>query len=149
MKEVPENHNGGFYFFHLFLFSYCYGGTFTKVLIISYLNSSPQPFSFIPPPVIPRIVSTGIIFSFTYMCTQYLHNIHPPMTFLHFLPLPLVPASPRQVLFHSLVLWFSKRKISGIFACLRLLHRKFHCGTSMYICIIARIGSALFFFFLP
>jgi hypothetical protein len=34
---------------------------------------------------IPRIVSTGLIFSFIYMCTQYLHYIHPPTSFPHLL----------------------------------------------------------------
>jgi hypothetical protein len=29
------------------------------------------------------------------------------------------------------------------------VHREVPCGTSMYICIIAQIGSSLFFFFLP
>jgi hypothetical protein len=28
--------------------------------------------------LIPETVSTGIIFAFTYMCTHYLHHIHPP-----------------------------------------------------------------------
>jgi hypothetical protein len=32
------------------------------------MNSPPQPFSFIPFPPISRVVSTGIIFAFTYMC---------------------------------------------------------------------------------
>jgi hypothetical protein len=45
---------------------------------ISYLNSPPPPFSYISPPCIPGIVTTGCIFLFTSMCTQYLHFIHPP-----------------------------------------------------------------------
>jgi hypothetical protein len=37
---------------------------------ISYLNSPPPPFSFILPHLpIPGIVSTDVIFPFTYMCT--------------------------------------------------------------------------------
>jgi hypothetical protein len=43
---------------------------------------------------IPGIVSTGLIFPFTYMCTQYLRHIHPPTLFPHILPLLLVPPSP-------------------------------------------------------
>jgi hypothetical protein len=39
-------------------------------------------------PLIPRIVSTGLIFLFTYMCTQILYYIHPPVLFSHFLSLP-------------------------------------------------------------
>jgi hypothetical protein len=42
-------------------------------------------------PLIPGIVSTGIIFAFTYRRTQFLHHIHPPTTFPCHLPLPLVP----------------------------------------------------------
>jgi hypothetical protein len=44
-------------------------------------------------------VSSGLIFPFTYTCTQYLYHIHPPITFPHMFPLSLVPFSPRQDLF--------------------------------------------------
>jgi hypothetical protein len=40
-----------------------------------------------PPPPIPGTVSTGLIFPFASMYTQYLHHIHPPMPFPHYLPL--------------------------------------------------------------
>jgi hypothetical protein len=40
------------------------------------------------PPPIPRLVSTDIIFPFTYMCTQYLYRIHPSSPFPHLLPSP-------------------------------------------------------------
>jgi hypothetical protein len=44
---------------------------FYNVSNISYMNSSPQPFSFIPAPYpIPRVVSTGIIFAFACICMQ-------------------------------------------------------------------------------
>jgi hypothetical protein len=46
-----------------------------------------------PSPPIPGIVSTGIIFPFTSMCTQYLHYIQPPMSFPHLLP-PLNDTNP-------------------------------------------------------
>jgi hypothetical protein len=49
--------------------------------------------SFLPHLPIIEIVSTGIIFPFTYMCTQYLHHIHLSSPFFHFLPLPLVLTS--------------------------------------------------------
>jgi hypothetical protein len=45
---------------------------------------------------IPGIVSTGLIFPLIYMCTQYLHHIHPPTLFLHLLPFPLVPTFPSR-----------------------------------------------------
>jgi hypothetical protein len=85
-----------------FIFYYCSGWgytvAFTKVLKIYHtwihrLHSSPL----FPPPPIHGIVSTGIIFPFTYMCTkpkknterkkeqymytQYLHYIRPPMLY--------------------------------------------------------------------
>jgi hypothetical protein len=54
---------------------------------ISYLYSPPAPILYYPPTPIHGIVSKAIIFPFTYMCTQYLHNIHPPVPFPHhFLP---------------------------------------------------------------
>jgi hypothetical protein len=55
---------------------------------MSYLNSSPQSFSFIFPPTTPGIVSTSLIFPFTYMGSQNLHHIHPPTSFLWILPTP-------------------------------------------------------------
>jgi hypothetical protein len=39
-------------------------------------------------PPIHVIISTGIIFPFTYMCTQYLYYIHSPTPFSHILPFP-------------------------------------------------------------
>jgi hypothetical protein len=42
---------------------------------------------------IPSIVSTGLISPFTYMCTQYLHYIHPPTPFSHIPPLPVLPTT--------------------------------------------------------
>jgi hypothetical protein len=62
----------------------------------------------------PGIVSTTIIFSFMYMCTQYLHHIHPPSPFFHLLLLPLVPSpQARSVLpSWSLVLFKKKKKIT-------------------------------------
>jgi hypothetical protein len=51
------------------------------------------PLSLIPPPPITGIVSTGIIFAFTYMCSQYMHCIHLLTLFLfpspfYWYPLP-------------------------------------------------------------
>jgi hypothetical protein len=57
------------------------------------LNSPPPPFSFVSLPI-PGTVSTGIIFAFTYMCTHYLHHIHPPTPFSNTSPLPLPTGAP-------------------------------------------------------
>jgi hypothetical protein len=55
---------------------------------ISYLNSPFPPLSFILPtaPLFLK-VSAGIVFAFTYLCTQFLHCIHPPTPFPRHLPL--------------------------------------------------------------
>jgi hypothetical protein len=70
------------------------------------LNSPLPPFSFIT----SSLHSTGIVFLFTYMCTQYLHHIHHPMPFPHLLSLPLAPVTPRQTLFCNPYLQFFKRE---------------------------------------
>jgi hypothetical protein len=54
---------------------------------ISYLYRPPLS-SDLP---IPGLVSLGIIFAFTHMCTQYLHHIHPPTPFPIIFSLLLVP----------------------------------------------------------
>jgi hypothetical protein len=89
-------------------FFYCCAGwgyivAFTKVLN-SVLNISTwihlSTLSFILPFLIPGVVSTGIIFAFTYMCTQYLHCIHPPIPFPCHLSTPTAinPPTPGPVL---------------------------------------------------
>jgi hypothetical protein len=68
-------------------FVYCCAGwgyivAFTKVLTVYQiyhaqvhsLHLSPLLF----PPPIPGMVSAGIIFAFTYICTQFLYHIHSP-----------------------------------------------------------------------
>jgi hypothetical protein len=96
-------------------------------------------------------VSSGLIFPFTYTCTQYLYHIHPPTPFPTSLPLSWVPTFPQLSRTCSVFLFANivKEKKKDIFSCLRQIHGKFPCGTSMYICIITWIGSSLFFFFLP
>jgi hypothetical protein len=71
--------------------------TFTKVHNMSLLNSRPPSFSFISP---PGIVSTGLIFPFTYSYTWYFPHIHPLHPFLipYLLPLVPTPRSNRDVL---------------------------------------------------
>jgi hypothetical protein len=72
---------------------------------ISYLNSPPLLLSFIPPPLFPGTVSTGIIFAFTYMCIHYLYlprPCHPTHIYAH---------TFGQNLFCPLVLQVCRRKI--------------------------------------
>jgi hypothetical protein len=71
------------------------------------LNLPPPSLSFIPPPMtlIPGVVSTGIIFAFTYRYTQLL-TVHPPTAFPHHLPLHWYQ-DPQWV---GPVLQFCKRK---------------------------------------
>jgi hypothetical protein len=74
-------------------------------------------FSFIilfyTPLPIPWIVSTGIIFAFTYMCTMYLPYIHASTLFPLILcpPPPLIPTSCRQDQFSN----FVKEKLTFLF----------------------------------
>jgi hypothetical protein len=57
---------------------YCgiYTGSY-NVSNISYMNLPPQQFSFIPPPPIPGVVSTGITFAFTYICIHFISLYSP------------------------------------------------------------------------
>jgi hypothetical protein len=52
-----------------------------NVANISPMNSSPYPFSFISPPLIPGVVSTGIIFCKFLHVYTVLHHIHLPTPF--------------------------------------------------------------------
>jgi hypothetical protein len=76
------------------------------------MHSSPPPFSFISClPHIPGVISTGIIFVFTYMCTHFIAMIHPPAPFPNTSSLPLVSALPTgQDLYRSTVLQICRRK---------------------------------------
>jgi hypothetical protein len=86
-------------YFHYLLFFNCaewgYTVACTKVLTIYQVYHTwihPLHHSFLSPPSsVPGIVSTGLIFSFAYMCTPYLCYIHSPTPFPHIFPLPLVP----------------------------------------------------------
>jgi hypothetical protein len=72
---------------YFFFFFYCCAGwgytvAFSNVLIMYQIYHTwiyPSTALFHPPPLIPGIVSTGIIFAFTYMCIHYLHCIYPPI----------------------------------------------------------------------
>jgi hypothetical protein len=96
------------HFFWWFFFIVLGGGTLWHLQKFLYHLNSPlhhSPLS--PPPLILRIVSTGLIFTFTHTCTQYLHHIHPPTPFPHHLPPPTGTDSPGPISTHSQaqILW--------------------------------------------
>jgi hypothetical protein len=67
---------------------------------IYLLNHSPSSILIHPPLPQSGLVSTGIMFAFSYMCTHFLHHIHPP-TLLPHSPIPLLshwcqPPIPRR-----------------------------------------------------
>jgi hypothetical protein len=104
-----------FLFYFPILFFYCYVGwgciiAFIKVLKIyhTWIHLHHSPLS--PLSHIPGIVSTGIIFTFTYMCTQYLYRTHPCSPFPHLLPSLTGTNPPRQDLYHPPSLHFVKEK---------------------------------------
>jgi hypothetical protein len=74
------------------VFPYCCAGwdilwhlhRFLQYIKFVILEISPSTVLLYPyPPPIPGIVSTDIIFAFTYMCPHFLHHIHPPTSFPH------------------------------------------------------------------
>jgi hypothetical protein len=71
------------------------------------------------PSFIPGIVSTSLIFPFTYMCTQHLLYIHPPVPFPHHFPLSTGSNTPRQDLFWPSLLFSDfvkeKKKMTFLF----------------------------------
>jgi hypothetical protein len=70
--------------------------TFTRFFTIHQIYHSwihPLHHSPLSPPL-PVIVSTGLIFTFTHMCTWNLHHIHPPTPFPHHFPPPMGTQSP-------------------------------------------------------
>jgi hypothetical protein len=70
-------------------FLLCAWWGFTKVLTIykySILEFIPSTILLHHPLPTSGIFWTGIFFPLTYMCTQYLHHIHPPSPFPHLLP---------------------------------------------------------------
>jgi hypothetical protein len=89
---------------------------YTKYIIAEFTHSTILLYTSSPH---PGIVSTGLIFPLTYMCTQYLNYIQPPTYFPYIFPHPTGtnPSTSRQGLFCPPVLCFCKKK--DIFVCLR------------------------------
>jgi hypothetical protein len=99
-----------------------YQGSYNISILLEF-----TPSTFPLYPLIGEIVSTDIFFPFTFMCTQYLHHIHPLIPFPHLLPPPTGNNTPRQSLFCPPVPQFCKKKgkRNDIFACLRQLPGNF------------------------
>jgi hypothetical protein len=86
-----------------FFFFYCCAGAtlwhlqnflqYTEYIIVDFTPST----TLLSP--VPGVVSTGLIFPFTYLCTQYLHHIHLPTPFPYLLPAPIGTNAPRKDLF--------------------------------------------------
>jgi hypothetical protein len=81
---------------------------YIKYIILESTPLHHSPLSL--PSLILGIVSKGIIFSFTYMCAQYLYHIYPPTAFPHLFPLPLVPSYPDKTCSALLFFNFVKEK---------------------------------------
>jgi hypothetical protein len=58
--------------------------------------------AFIPLPLIPGTISAVIVFSFTYLCIHYLHQIHPSTPFPAISSLPHYPLCPSWNMSYSL-----------------------------------------------
>jgi hypothetical protein len=90
---------------------------------IKYIILELTPSTILLYPPIPGIVSTDLIFTFTYTYTQYLHHIHPPTAFPSTSLLPLVPPlHPTGPVLPSYFLILYKKKEEEekkSFACLR------------------------------
>jgi hypothetical protein len=101
--------------FLTFKYFYCYAWwgfivAFSKALkiyqiFLTWIHPLNTSFIFLPPS--PGIISTGVIFPFAYMCTQYLHYIRLPTPFPTSFLLPLEPNRPQpQEIFCTLALQF-------------------------------------------
>jgi hypothetical protein len=72
-----------------------------RYIVIQFI---PPPPSFSPLPLIPAVISTGIIFAFTYVCTLYssFYLLSPPS--------PHHTGDPLKNLLHLPLLWFLEEK---------------------------------------
>jgi hypothetical protein len=106
-----------FFFYYIIVVMGVHCDIYKSSYNISWLNSPPPSFSFILLPPIPRIVSTGLIFPFSYvMNTLNFQYIHPPKPFPYILSLPTGP-SPDKACFIFLFSTFEEK--NGIFVCFR------------------------------
>jgi hypothetical protein len=95
---------------------------FRKILTMYHAWIHPLHHSLlVPPPLIPEIISTDIIFPFTATCIQHFYCIHHPSLFPNLLPTPTGTNIPKQDLLHHPFHWFCIRKEekNDICGCLR------------------------------
>jgi hypothetical protein len=132
--------------------------SFLQCINYIILEFTPSTTPLYSPSPIHGIVSTGAIFAFAYICTHFLHHIHPPTPFSWHLPPPMGDSPPpRQVLFRPPVLQFCRRekifkKMTFLFVWDKgSLYEEFLFDISMYICIVTPIGlySLSTFYFSP
>jgi hypothetical protein len=88
-----------FYFIFISSFYYCEGWSnivaFTQDLkIYRHEFTSSTVFPSYPTPLIPRVVSTGITFVFTYICTHFIILYSPSYPFPQHLPSPTGANTP-------------------------------------------------------
>jgi hypothetical protein len=88
----------------------CHLQKFLQYIKYIVLKFTPSSFSFILPQPIPGIISIGIIFLFSNMCTEYLGDIHPPTPFPLLLPYSLVPTPAGRTCSTLLISNFVKEK---------------------------------------
>jgi hypothetical protein len=110
---------------------------------MSYLNSPPPPFSFIPPPPHSWNSSTCLKKKVSFFHFHTWLNIstnYPLIPFLYILPHTGTNPPDRT----SFIFLFSVK--TDIFVYLRWLYMGSHCDIFMYICIITQLGSFPLFF---
>jgi hypothetical protein len=86
---VPELCN--FYYYNSVTYFEVRNCDISSIALPLSLFLSPPSFSYIPPSLHSWKISTGLIFPFTLMCTQYSHHIHHLTPFPTSFPLQLVP----------------------------------------------------------
>jgi hypothetical protein len=99
---------------------------------ISYLNSPPPPFSYIPHSRnnFTRYISSIYIHAYTVFTPYSPSYLFPISTHL-----PVVSIPPDRTCSGLLSDFQKNGKGNDIFACLREIHKEFSCGLSMYVCV--------------